>query len=157
MSMAFTSVWKVFPTLLYYPFPAPPSSSWICLRGHFFGNHYQPTKMNHSPFSTSHSSAVISQLLQITLVSDSVPFPSGLSLPSPPLPICELPSGCGPILLVLAPWATRPVSWTEMQNKGEWVALLHQSCTLSSVAHLAFPSACKSAQVPLKTTHSKRF
>lgn len=37
------------------------------------------------------------------------PLPSGLSLHSPPLPIYELPSGCGPILLVLAPLATRPV------------------------------------------------
>lgn len=27
ISMAFMTVWKVFPTLLYYPFPAPPSNS----------------------------------------------------------------------------------------------------------------------------------
>lgn len=103
ISMAFTSVWKVFPTPLYYPFPAPPSSSWegICLRGHFFGNHYQPTKMNHSPLSATHSSAVISHLLQIILVNDALALP--------PLPTYELPSRCGPVLLVLAPSAARPV------------------------------------------------
>lgn len=48
ISMAFTSVWKVFPTLLYYPFPAPLSNSGEGMSQRSFLWKSLPTHQNES-------------------------------------------------------------------------------------------------------------